>query len=121
MIIPTFRENPQAAQSISAAIWRLSRPDAGELSTQYYCGWSIHPETGMVYLRIPDGDDQPVHPSADPEPLIELFTAVPEAEQTALRAAILAARGGRVVVTDLIPPTVMAGSLESWPESEVEE
>ena len=106
---------------LSAAIWRLSRPEAdGDSTTRYYVAPKAHPDTGYIYLPVDEGDTQPVHAQADVDAILPLLTAVEGDDRDALRDPLEAAKGNRVTVIDLFPATVRANEIDSadWPEEE---
>ena len=100
---------PPAA--VSAALWALSRPDAGEQDTRYYCGWITHPETGQHALTLAESDTQPIHPQADAS-IAALVSAlrpiVGDVQADALHTTLTAARGTRLNVINALPPALQA-------------
>lgn len=97
------------AATVSAAVWALSRPDADANATRLYCGWIAHPETNQHALTLDPEDTQPIHPNAD-LPIAQIVGAlrplVGDVEADALQAHLTQAKGGRVNVVDMLPPTL---------------
>jgi len=86
----------------------LSRPDAQDNDTQFYCGWITHPTTDQKAIALDRLDTQPIH--ADAEPAIDALTQglapfLPANELTALQSALMDARGGRINIVDILPTT----------------
>lgn len=121
--LPTFSQDQQAALAVSAAIWRLTRPQAEQDGTRYWCAVAQHEDSGEWYLRIDPAETQPIAADADPEPLLQLLQVTPENERDDLRELIIASRGQRVKAIDLFPPSVTTNAIqdEEWPEADNEE
>ena len=129
MILPLSIPSVDYAKSISSTIWRLSRPDAGNRQTQYYCGWVTHPVSGAVGLALSKDDTQPIH--KDSEPIITAFvdglrSLVPADEADTLQVSLMASRGSRINVIEMLPNTLTSllitnpQEITSWyPESEL--
>ena len=117
--------------TVSAALWALSRPDAGEQDTRFYCGWITHPQTGQHALTLAETDTQPIHPNADPaiDALVSaLRPIVGDTQADALHATLTAAKGTRLSVVNALPPALQAALItqeqanaDGWfPENEIE-
>lgn len=98
-------------EDVSSALWKISRPDSDTNQTKLYCSWITHPETGQHALSFIEDDTQPIHPEADQA--IAAFVGlvrpiVGEAEADALQTTLTNAKGSRVNVLELLPPTISA-------------
>lgn len=93
------------AAAVSEAMWKLARPGAGG-STRYAVDWTVHPTTGDVALTLGDYT-QRVDPDAD----VDAYVAglpIPQGERDSVRDALNAARGSRLTVADMTPPSLAA-------------
>jgi hypothetical protein len=102
MYLVLSKNSLEYAKAISSALWKLSRPDAGELDTKYYNGWIEHKDT-RVALEFPDGDTQPVHVDADSAAFVAVIApVVSEAEQNAIQGILDASRGSRINILQVL-------------------
>ena len=119
--LPLGTTDEQYGWQLSAAIWRLSRPEAdGDSSTRYYVAPKAHPDTGYIYLPVDENDTQPVHAQADVDAILPLLTTVEGDDRDALRDSLEAAKGSRVTVIDLFPAAIRENEIDgvAWPKGE---
>ena len=97
------------AQIISAGLWAITRPIRQTNDTQYYCGWVWNDSHTLIALCLPDSDSQPIHIDAGDniEALCNFIadTITPQ-EKIDLKDALMEARGGRIDVPNMFPPTL---------------
>ena len=102
-----FKNND--AQAISQKLYELSRPpqvrEVSDISS-YMFGW-VENDLNEFVLLFDDEATMPVHQQADVQPLIDVMSHVPEAEQTALAAYITSKIGDRIEMSNLIPSTAV--------------
>ena len=116
-------------ETISSALWAISRPDAESKGTRLYCGWITHPETGQHALTLDPTDTQPIHPDADLAiaQLVGGLTPFATAQEIdLLTESLINAKGGRINVVDMLPATLSANLMthetaeaNGWFETEI--
>jgi hypothetical protein len=116
-------------ETISSALWAISRPDAESKGTRLYCGWITHPETGQHALTLDPTDTQPIHPDADLAiaQLVGGLTSFATAQEIdLLTESLINAKGGRINVVDMLPATISANLMthetaeaNGWFETEI--
>ena len=84
------------AKALSAGLWKLSRPNADNETTQYYSGWITHAD-GRVALHVPD-DTQPIHGKSDVAAFLPLITkeGLPQQAIDGFANAITNSKGKRL-------------------------
>ena len=92
------------ADSISHELWMLARPRdiSSNETSQFLCGRYAHPDGALVAIG-PIDDPQHVNENADEQSFVDLVgSAITIEEQDAIKAAIVAAKGGYINILSVI-------------------
>lgn len=107
----TLRYVPSsAAESLSAALWGLSRPPAvrAEDATQFLFGW-VQDSQGSRWLEVDTDFEMRIHPDAVLDGIADILQPwidaghLPADTNTTLAALVESLRGQRLVVYDAFP------------------
>ncbi|GAA6622907.1 hypothetical protein [Scytonema sp. NUACC26] len=100
------------AQSLSKALYELSRPLSTQLTedvSEYYCGWLVHPITKEVVLILPEDDLLPVNSLANDRALDKFLKPFQNAQKITgediekVRNAIATNKDKQIKVIDFLP------------------